>query len=85
MNDQFAEEAFTVYDHPKVLVFHKTPEYNASQARHILSQANFNEIVRITPKKADYHPANLKLPDIRLFIQTIGGTWSAIFNPQACI
>ncbi len=85
VNDQFAEEAFTVYDHPKVLVFQKTEAYNTSQARQILSQANFNEIVRITPKKADYHPANLKLPDIRLFIQTIGGTWSAIFNPQAWI
>jgi YYY domain-containing protein len=85
VNDQFAEEAFTVYDHPKVLVFRKTSEYNASQARQILSQANFNEIVRITPKKADYHPENLKLPDVRLFIQSIGGTWSAMFDPQAWI
>jgi hypothetical protein len=85
VNDQFAEEAFTVYDHPKVLVFQKTPEYVTSQARQILSQANFNEIVRITPKKAAYHPANLKLPDFRLVIQTIDGTWSALFDTQSWI
>ena len=83
VNDQFAEEAFTVYDHPKVLVFKKTDAYSTSQARQILDQSNFNEIVRITPKKAAYHPANLKLPDVRLAAQTAGGTWSELFDPQS--
>jgi YYY domain-containing protein len=83
INDQFAEEAFTVYDHPKVLIFHKNEAYNSEQARQILSQANFSEIVRITPKKAAYHPANLKLPDVRLAGQTNGGTWSELFDSQA--
>jgi YYY domain-containing protein len=83
INDQFAEEAFTVYDHPKVLVFRKTDAYSSAQARQILSQANFSEIVRITPKKAPYHPANLILPDVRLAAQTIGGTWSELYNSQA--
>ncbi|NJD60982.1 MAG: phospholipid carrier-dependent glycosyltransferase, partial [Anaerolineae bacterium] len=83
VNDQFAEEAFTVYDHPKVLVFKKTSSYNSDQMRQILSQANFGEIVRITPKKAAYHPANLILPEVRLYLQTIGGTWSQLFDPQA--
>jgi YYY domain-containing protein len=85
VNDQFAEEAFTVYDHPKVLVFKKTGSYDSTQARQILSRANFGEIVRITPKKAPYHPANLLLPEVRQFIQSIGGTWSQLFNPQALI
>jgi len=83
INDQFAEEAFTVYDHPKVLVFRKTDAYNSAGARQILSQANFSEMVRVTPKKAAYHPANLKLPDERLATQTAGGTWSELFNPEA--
>jgi YYY domain-containing protein len=83
INDQFAEEAFTVYDHPKVLIFRKTEEYNSGHALQILSQANFSEIVRITPKKAAYHPANLKLPDVRLAAQTNGGTWSDLFDSQA--
>jgi YYY domain-containing protein len=81
VNDQFAEEAFTVYDHPKVLIFRKTSDYDSEHARQILNQANFTEIVRITPKKAAYHPANLILNDIRQYIQTIGGTWSELFNP----
>ncbi len=83
INDQFAEEAFTVYDHPKVLIFRKNESYNTEQARQILSQANFNEMVRITPKKAAYHPANLKFPDTRLAVQEMGGTWSDLFNSQA--
>jgi YYY domain-containing protein len=83
INDQFAEEAFTVYDHPKVLVFRKTEAYNSAQARQILSQANFSEMVRITPKKAAYHPANLKLPEERLAVQTADGTWSELFDPEA--
>lgn len=80
INDQFAEEAFTVYDHPKVLVFRKTDAYNSEHARLILSQANFSEMVRITPKKATYHPANLKLPEERQSVQVAGGTWSELFN-----
>jgi YYY domain-containing protein len=83
INDQFAEEAFTVYDHPKVLVFRKTDAYNSAQARQILSQANFSEMVRITPKKAAHHPANLKLSEARLAVQTAGGTWSQLFDPQS--
>jgi len=83
VNDQFAEEAFTVYDHPKVLVFRKTDAYASSGARQILSQANFSEMVRITPKKAAYHPANLKLPEERQATQNVGGTWSELFDPQA--
>jgi YYY domain-containing protein len=80
INDQFAEEAFTVYDHPKVLIFKKTGTYDSSAARQILSQANFTEIVHVTPKKAPYHPANLIMPEVDQFIQSIGGTWSQLFN-----
>jgi YYY domain-containing protein len=82
INDQFAEEAFTVYDHPKVLIFKKTDTYSSAHTRQILSQANFSEIVRITPKKAAYHPANLMLTEVRQYLQSIGGTWSKLFNPQ---
>jgi YYY domain-containing protein len=82
INDQFAEEAFTVYDHPKVLVFRKNDTYSPEHARQILSQTNFTEMVRITPKKAAYHPANLKFPDVRLAEQVKGGTWSELFNSQ---
>ena len=83
INDQFAEEAFTVYDHPKVLIFRKTAGYNSDRVRQLLSQANLSEMVRITPKKAAFHPNNLKLPSELLSAQAEGGTWSQLFDSQA--
>jgi hypothetical protein len=35
LNDQFAEEAFTVYDHPKVFIFKKEDTYDPQQVRNI--------------------------------------------------
>lgn len=83
INDQFAEEAFHVYEHPKVLIFRKTQNYNAQQVRTILSNVNFEQIVRLTPKKAGDFPATLQLPEDRLAEQQQGGTWSDYFNPLA--
>jgi len=83
INDQFAEEAFTVYDHPKVLIFRKTQAYDPNQAAELLSQANFVEYVRITPKKAQSYPANLLLPESDLAEQQTGDSWSGLFNTQA--
>ena len=63
VNDQFAEEAFTVYDHPKVLIFRKTAAYDPQRARQILEQADLEATVHVTPKKAGSYPGNLMLPD----------------------
>jgi hypothetical protein len=81
VNDQFAEEAFTVYDHPKVLVFRKTADYDPLRARHILEQADLEHIVHVTPKAVI--SGNLMLPADRLAEQQAGGTWSELFNPLA--
>lgn len=83
INDQFAEEAFTVYDHPKVLVFRKTGAYDPEAVSALLGQANFVETVRITPKKAQSYPANLMLPQADLEEQAEGGSWADLFNTQA--
>lgn len=37
--DDRAEEQFTVYDHPRVLLFHKTPKFSAERARSLLIAA----------------------------------------------
>jgi hypothetical protein len=52
INTQFAEEAFTVYDHPKVLLFRKTDAYDPKQVRDILGQWIFKII--LTPKASSY-------------------------------
>ena len=80
VNDQPSEEAFTVYDHPKVLIFRKSAEYDSQQVREILGSVNLSQVVHVTPKQADSFPANLLLPSYRWAEQVAGGTWSSLFT-----
>jgi len=83
LNDQFAEEAFTVYDHPKVLIFKKNERFLIDQVREILETVDYTEIVRLPPMKYPSQPATLMLPDPRLAEQRQNGTWSELFDPAA--
>ncbi len=83
INDQFAEEAFTVYDHPKVFIFRKTAEYDPQRVRALLGSVDFSRVVRVTPKKAAPHPMDLLLPAQRLAVQRAGGTWRALFDVES--
>ena len=79
INDQAAEEAFTFYDHPKVMIFKKSTEYNSDQVASILGAVDLTNVVRLTPGQASSYK-NLMLPDERLAEQRNGGTWSDLFN-----
>jgi len=83
INDQSAEEAFTVYDHPKVLIFKKTEAHDSEQVSQILGTVDLTQVVHVTPKKAGSNPANLLLPAVRWAEQQSGGTWSEIFDTSA--
>jgi YYY domain-containing protein len=83
LNDQFAEEAFTVYDHPKVLIFKKNASYHPQQARDLLSRVDFSQVIRVAPMKAPDHPSTLLLPEERWSEQQAGGTWSELFDLEA--
>ncbi len=83
LNDQFAEEAFTVYDHPKVLIFRKTPAYDSQKVAALLGSIDWTKTIHVYPDKAGSYPADLMLPAGRLQQQQSGGTWSELFNPQA--
>lgn len=48
-DDQDAEEAFTVYDHPRVFVFRKTAAYDPMRTAHVLGEP--------TPTRSDRRPA----------------------------
>jgi len=85
INTQFAEEAFTVYDHPKVMIFEKTEDYDSEKVQQLLSSIDFNSIVRKPPLRYEGHPADLLLPLNRLAQQTLGGTWSELFNTASWI
>ncbi len=80
INTQFAEEAFTVYDAPKVLIFRKMPEYNSQAVYDILSAVDLSRVVHITPRQAGRYPGDLMLPADRLAAQRAGGTWSELFS-----
>jgi len=80
-SDQTAEEAFTVYDHPKVFIFKKSPSFAQEQVRAILDQADLSQVIEQTPAQYTAMPGALLLPPDRLQAQTEGGTWSETFDP----
>ncbi len=79
-NTQFAEEAFTVYDSPKVLIFKKSAGYDSAKMRAVLESVDLTQVVHLTPAQADKYPGNLLLPQDRLARQQAGGTWAELFN-----
>ena len=83
LNDQFAEEAFTVYDHPKVFIFKKSENYDPEKTRAILGSVDFSQVIRVPPMQAGSNPENLMLPAERLTEQRQGGTWSDLFKTDA--
>ncbi len=82
-NTQFAEEAFTVYDHPKVLIFKKQADYDPVRVRAVLGGVDLSKVIRLTPRQFKSYPATLMLPLERWVQQVKGGTWSALFNTSA--
>ncbi len=82
INDQAAEEAFTFYDHPKVLIFKKTAGYDAAKVANILGAVDLTKVVHLLPNQAAGYepPKKLVLPPDRLASQQAGGTWSQLFN-----
>ncbi|MEZ0395440.1 MAG: DUF2298 domain-containing protein [Anaerolineales bacterium] len=82
INDQAAEEAFTFYDHPKVLIFQRRADFDREQVAASLQSVNLDQVVNLTPLQADDYRSTL-LPDERLAAQQAGGTWSELFDRQA--
>ena len=67
----FADESFTVYDHPQVLIFANTSRYTQDQFTSLL----------LAPKGQT--DLSLMLTPTELQIQQGGGTYSEIFNPES--
>jgi YYY domain-containing protein len=80
LNDDNAEEAFTVYDHPKVLIFEKTAAYSAREVKEKLGAKLTGDIATIRPVQAGRNL--LMLTDAEQRVQQAGGTWSEIFDPD---
>ena len=92
INDQFAEEAFSVYDHPKTLIFKKNTQYSTDNLKVILGSVDLTKVVNITAKQADDYKAGknspvnqLMLTDEELKTQQSGGTWADLFNRESIL
>jgi YYY domain-containing protein len=82
INDQTAEEAFTFYDHPKVLIYKKNADYSPAIVQSVLGKVDTSHAIHLTPGQADNYKS-LMLPAEQLTIQQAGGTWSDLFNRDA--
>lgn len=84
IHDQASEEAFTVYDHPKVFIFKKRADYDHEAVTALLSAVDLEHVQHITPKQASGRVApTLMLPEFRWDTQRARGTWSELFNSDA--
>ncbi len=84
--DQGAEEAFTVYDHPRVLVFRKTPAFSYERAKQLLmADVNWDEVYTLPVQVADKAPTGLRLTESEWPAYRNHGTWSNFFDPQSIV
>lgn len=89
-NSQYAEEAFTVYDHPKVLIFKKTADYDPLKTRELLNSVDLSKVIYMTPKQASSSRnqadgPTLMLTDEQFEHQKESGTWSEMFDRNAWV
>ena len=80
INDQNADESFTVYDHPKVFVFKKSADFSIESVKKELNQVDLDAVIFQVPIDYTKAPTAMELPADRLEAQLNGGTWSGMFN-----
>ncbi len=81
-DDDGAEEQFTVYDHPKVILLRKTPAYSRARAEALLGNVDWDRIVRLKPIEVPGYKNALLLTDAERVADTLGGTWRDLFDPD---
>lgn len=79
-----AEEAFSVYDHPRVLIFKKTPSYSRANAEALITDGIvWDEVYRLETRKISRMPSALRLTDTQWPAYREAGTWVARFGGLA--
>ncbi len=78
--DQSAEEAFTVYDHPRVLIYRKAPDFDLESVGHGLSDGlDWNSAVKLRPDLHCKAPTGLMLSDEARERQRAAGSWAVLY------
>ena len=76
-----AEEAFSVYDHPRVLIFRKTAAYSRSRVEQVLGGVDVQRALHgRKPIEVTAAPDLLEFDLETWAEQQAGGTWSEMFN-----
>ena len=78
--DDSADEAFTVYDHPKVILFKKSDSFSLERVQQLLSAVPLDSVVRQSPRDVSVNALQMS-PDL-LQANRAGGTWNQVFDPQ---
>jgi YYY domain-containing protein len=76
-----AEEAFSVYDHPRVLIFRKTDAYSRDRVMQVLGDIDLEQAQHgLRPIEFTAVPDMMQFDDQTWADQQAGGTWSEMFN-----
>ena len=76
----FADESFTVYDHPKVMVLRNTGRYDAETIRRTIEEASLTVAQRAPPARGN--GVSLMMSEEEARKQRAGGTWTDIVRPD---
>ena len=80
ISDDGAEESFTVYDHPKVILYEKSDDFSREAVTRLLGGPQPDFVV-VPPSEAE--PNALMLRPGELSAQRSGGTWTDIFDADS--
>jgi YYY domain-containing protein len=81
-----AEEAFSVYDHPRVLIFRKTNAYSRQLVEGVLGKVDLRRVINgFSPRQATAAPNLLAFDSATWAEQKSGGTWSEMFNRDSLL
>jgi hypothetical protein len=75
-----AEEAFSVYDHPRVAIFRKTADFSTEKVAQILGQFDLAGTVKAWPKQVTAAPTALMLDPEVWAKQQQSGTWLELYD-----
>lgn len=80
---EHAEEAFSVYDHPRVRIFRKTDVYSRGNTERLLGGVRWDEVVVQSAREASHAPTALMLPE-KLWAATRNGAgWASVLRAGA--
>ncbi|HRJ19553.1 MAG TPA: DUF2298 domain-containing protein [Bryobacteraceae bacterium] len=80
---ELAEEAFSVYDHPRVRIFRKSGAYSRANAQRILGDVRWDEVVVQSARDASPAPSAFMLPERLSTAARNAAGWGSILHGGA--